>query len=236
MKWFKHEARANRDAKIEKLMSRFGADGYALYWLCLELITDRIEADCIDFELEHDAEALGGRLKVDTIRVEEIMRWMVKEGLFEAAGDRITCLKLAKRLDNSLLRAPELRKIQSQIRNDSEAFGITRKASDQNRIDENRREEKGDKSAPKKYFGEYKHVRLTQDEFDRLKSDFGDKASSLITRLDEYIQTSGKRYRDHNLTMRTWARKDGIVPAGSAPPVADSWRFTDPVFSEGGPA
>jgi hypothetical protein len=236
MKWFKHEARANRDAKIEKLMSRFGADGYALYWLCLELITDRIEADCIDFELEHDAESLGGRLKVDTIRVEEIMRWMVKEGLFEAAGDRITCLKLAKRLDKSLLRSPALLKIQSQIRDNSELSGKLPEDSDQNRLDENRREERGDKSAPKKQFGEYKHVRITQEEHDRLLSDFGGKAASLITRLDEYIQTSGKRYRDHNLTMRNWARKDGIVPAGSAPAVSDGWRFNDPVFHEGGPA
>ena len=150
MKWFKHDSRANRDAKIEKLMLKYGAEGFALYWLCIELIADRVEADCLTFELEHDAETLGNRLKIDTLLVDEIMRWMVREGLFEGQNDRITCLKLAKRIDNSLLRSPELLKLQGKIRDgnttiipdNSESFGIVPNTSDQIRLDKIRLEDK----------------------------------------------------------------------------------------------
>jgi len=234
MKWFKHDSRANRDAKIEKLMLRYGADGYALYWLCLELITDRIEADCLTFELEHDAETLGLRLKIDSLRVEEIMRWLVKEGLFEVQEDhRITCLKLAKRLDNSLLRSPDLLKIQGKIRNgnttfipnDSESSGTVPNDSCQIRREEKRREKKEEREGvpasppapaspdfsetkklgkPAKHrHGTFENVLLTEDERSRLSADFPN-ALEAIDFLSTYLKTTGKAYKEHNLVLRNW--------------------------------
>jgi hypothetical protein len=107
---------ANRDAKLEKVLLKYGSDGYSLYWLCLELIADRIDSTHIDFELEHDAETLGYRLHIDTLRVEEIMRYFVSLELFENDQNRITCLKLAARLENSIVKSPELKIIQNRIK------------------------------------------------------------------------------------------------------------------------
>jgi hypothetical protein len=115
VKWFKHDSTANRDAKLEKVLLKYGADGYALYWLCIELIADRIDATHADFELEHDAELLGARLKIDTLRVEEIMRYFVSLELFENDGNRITCMKLAARLENAIVKNPALKKIQAKL-------------------------------------------------------------------------------------------------------------------------
>ncbi len=62
----------------------------------------------------------------------------------------------------------------------------------------------------KHLYGEYKHVRLTDAEYQKLLSDYGTLAvDDYIRRLDEYIQTTGKKYRDHNLTIRQWIRKAG---------------------------
>ena len=44
---------------------------------------------------------------------------------------------------------------------------------------------------------------LTDDEFERLKKDFN-FYDELIKKLDEYIETSGKRYKNHNLVLRGW--------------------------------
>lgn len=146
MKWFKHDSMANRDAKLEKVLLKYGADGYALYWLCLELIVDRIDRDHVSFELEHDAETLGARLKVDTLRVEEIMKYFISLELFEHDHDRITCMKLAQRLENAIVKAPELKVIQAAIReNNTESpgkSGIIPENPGQIRLEEIRREEK----------------------------------------------------------------------------------------------
>ena len=60
------------------------------------------------------------------------------------------------------------------------------------------------KIKPQKHkHGEFQHVSLTDDEFNRLKKDF-DFYDELIKKLDEYIETSGKRYKNHNLVLRGW--------------------------------
>lgn len=65
--------------------------------------------------------------------------------------------------------------------------------------------EKERKKETKNIYGEYKHVRLTKSQFDRLCNDYGEsKTLEAIKYLDEYIQMSGKKYQDHNLTMRKW--------------------------------
>lgn len=111
MKWFKHDSDANQDAKLSKLIIKYGSDGYALYWYCLELISGKIDKNNYTFELEHDAELLAYKFKIDTIRVEEIMKYMVSLDLFSinTSNNRIVCLKLATRLDDSTGKNPELR-------------------------------------------------------------------------------------------------------------------------------
>ena len=59
-------------------------------------------------------------------------------------------------------------------------------------------------------YGEYRHVKLTDEEYQKLLSDYGASVlDDYIRRLDEYIQTTGKKYKDHNLTIRQWIRKAG---------------------------
>lgn len=119
LKWFRHDADANRDDKLEKVLMRYGAEGYGLYWLCLELIVAPIDKHNLSFELKHDAEILAHRLRMDSIRVEEIMRYFITLGLFESdqTTNRITCLKLARRLENTIVKNLQLKEIQELIKN-----------------------------------------------------------------------------------------------------------------------
>jgi len=114
---------------------RHGAEGYALYWYCIELIAARVAPDNITFELKHDSEILGYQLKIDTLKVEKIMLDMINIGLFEASGDRITCLKLAKRLDNTLSQSKEIKETLSNF---------NKLSPEENRLEE-KREEKENK-------------------------------------------------------------------------------------------
>lgn len=59
-------------------------------------------------------------------------------------------------------------------------------------------------------YGEYKHVLLTDEQYLKLITDFGEnKVKDYITRVDEYCQQYGKSYKDYNLTIRKWINKDG---------------------------
>lgn len=55
--------------------------------------------------------------------------------------------------------------------------------------------------------GAYKNVLLTDDEFEKLKKEFPDWESR-IERLSEYMASTGKSYKSHLATIRSWARRD----------------------------
>ena len=63
---------------------------------------------------------------------------------------------------------------------------------------------KATKESKHKY-GEFKHVLLTDKEKDKLLNELGEyKFNLVIKRLDEYIEETGKKYKNHNLTIRRW--------------------------------
>lgn len=58
-------------------------------------------------------------------------------------------------------------------------------------------------------YGEYKHILLTDTQYNKLVSDFGEeRVSKAIKKVDEYVQTSGKTYKDYNLVLRKWGLEE----------------------------
>jgi len=99
MKWFKHDSDAGSDAKLRKLRMKYGAQGYGIYWYCLELIARNVDKNNLTFELEHDADLIADDFKLSAELVQEMMTYMVNLGLFENVNGIITCLKMASRTD-----------------------------------------------------------------------------------------------------------------------------------------
>jgi len=145
MKWFKHESNSIHEAKIEKLIQKHGVEGYGLYYACIELIAQRLSSDNIDFELHHDAETLAVKFKIDTLKVEEIMKFCIKEGLFQCNIDtnKIFCLRLLEMLDISTSNNPEIKKIKDDPNYKKLLDSNSR--LDKIRLDENREDKKKEK-------------------------------------------------------------------------------------------
>ena len=82
-------------------------------------------------------------------------------------------------------------------------------------IDINKRTVKPSPAPPKsvkKKFGEYGNVSLTDEQYSQLVKDYGEPVmNDYIRRMDEYIQMKGKKYKDFNLALRNWIKKDGIT-------------------------
>ena len=79
-------------------------------------------------------------------------------------------------------------------------------------IDNNKKEiykEKDETSKPKKKaYGEYKKVLLTDEELEKLKTEFPNDWQDWIDRVDGYCAQNGKRYTNYLATIRNCARKD----------------------------
>ena len=118
MKWFKHDSSAHRDAKLKRLRLKYGITGYGLYWYCLELIAEGVDSKKHTFELEDDAELIANEWSLEVKEVAAMMEYMVDIGLFVTSPDtnRIVCLKLANRLDESASKNPEIRAAVRAIR------------------------------------------------------------------------------------------------------------------------
>lgn len=57
-------------------------------------------------------------------------------------------------------------------------------------------------------YGEYQHVLLTDKEHTHLLDLYGNSLDEHIKILDEYIETSGKKYKNHSLVIQKWVHDE----------------------------
>ena len=57
-------------------------------------------------------------------------------------------------------------------------------------------------------YGEYQHVLLTEKEHTHLVELYGSSLDEHIKILDEYIETSGKSYKNHSLVLQKWVHDE----------------------------
>lgn len=64
------------------------------------------------------------------------------------------------------------------------------------------------KEQSKHKYGEYQHVLLTDKEHTHLVELYGSSLDEHIKTLDEYIETSGKNYKNHSLVLQKWVHDE----------------------------
>lgn len=62
-------------------------------------------------------------------------------------------------------------------------------------------------------YGEYKNVLLSDEELSKLQAEIP-CWQEMIERLSSYMESSGKKYKNHLATMRNWYRKDQSISKG----------------------
>lgn len=73
----------------------------------------------------------------------------------------------------------------------------------------NKEEKEADSGSTVRHkYGVYKNVLLSDEEIQKLKAEFPSDYESRIERLSEYMASSGKHYKSHLATIRSWARSD----------------------------
>lgn len=64
------------------------------------------------------------------------------------------------------------------------------------------------KNPPRHKYGMYNNVLLSDEDMEKLQTEFPHDYTDRIERLSEYIASTGKSYKSHLATIRSWARKE----------------------------
>lgn len=83
------------------------------------------------------------------------------------------------------------------------------------------------KSKIKHKYGEYKNVRLTDDEYSRLKNDFS-FYEEMIKLLDEAIEIHGYKYKSHSMVLRKWVL-DEVKKKYDQKPINEKRELSTPI-------
>lgn len=215
MKWFKHDAHSLRKAAVERLIMEYGIEGYGLYYACMEMIAGDIATDDLTFELNHDAELIAHKFKMDTIRVEKIMHRCIELRLFELADSgKLRCMKLAQMLDETTSRNPEMCKLVKNM-HESGAIrdivpiksGDSPSRREENRLEEKRRDKNrinntGAADAAFNSFWDTYDKKIDRDKCVKLWSKINPGAYGFIlSHVQQYVTaTPDKQYRKNPAT------------------------------------
>ena len=87
---------------------------------------------------------------------------------------------------------------------------IDKISKDKNSVVENSKEEAQPPKSTRHKYGLYENVLFTDEEYEKLQEEFPHDFTERIERLSEYIASTGKKYKSHLATIRSWARKDTV--------------------------
>ena len=216
MKWFKHDSNASSDAKLERVIMKYGLKGYGLYWYCLELIAANVKESCITFELEHDAEVISHRTGINYELVQEMMTYMVNLGLFENKDGTITCLKMAKRLDQSMTSNPDMRKIINKLKGKgNKNHDLVMTESCKKRVDKIRLEERESKALSNKILLP-KEFKLSDDMEDYvIKKNSSFDPSAIFSKFINYHTAQGTKAENWDAMFKKWVDDEKQITPGS---------------------
>ena len=170
------------------------------------------------------------RRPLNTVRL--ALKTFEQFGMVEIINDTVTIPNWGKHqnidqiesknayMKNYMREYREKQKLISSGNVNSKANGKTNSKANVSLADKIREEEiRGDKSKeeasppPTRHkYGSYKNVLLTDEEVGKLQEEFPLDWNGRIERLSEYIASTGKKYKNHLATIRSWARKDAGIP------------------------
>lgn len=93
---------------------------------------------------------------------------------------------------------------------------VTQSNADRLDIDKNKNrldidKDKNKEKNTKHKYGEYKHVLLTDSEYNKLLEQYGSSGiEEIITYLDEYLEMKGTKYKSHYMVIKKWGAKAAL--------------------------
>lgn len=215
--WMKFQRDFFSSLRIKKLRRLAGGDTYTIIYLKLQLLSIASEG-YLTFKhiLETFEEEMSEEIDEDIENVRVTISYLLACGLMIQTEDVYFLPYAAENIGSesaSTQRVRDYRKRQKALHCNETVTEVKRlgnveidieKEIDIDKDSINNIPAPKEKKVKHKH-GEYQHVLLTDDEFNKLATDYGENVRDrAITFLDEYIEEKGYKSKSHNLAIRRW--------------------------------
>ena len=210
---YPHDTDAVNDTKIEALRMLYGNDGYAFYFILLELIYKQP-----DFELDvSDAETiqiLAKKVEVTPEKFNNMMQTAIKRGCFDPTSYHDRCVLTSEGVKKrSKVVVDKREKMRKKSSNGAEnellnnSCGVSdAETGEESTQSKSKRKVKEKVKIKKIHYAEF--VTLSQEEYDKLISSHGEeKTKRMIDILDNYKGANNKKYASDYRAILNWVVK-----------------------------
>lgn len=219
--WLKLKNDFFKDKRIKKLRKIAGGDTYTIIYLKMQLLSLQDEGilyyDGVEDTFE---EEIALQIDEDVEDVKITIGFLLRHGLL--TQDDRNEYQLPETIDSigsesdSAERVRRYRKNQKML----QCNGDVTKCNIEIDIDKDIDIDKKEINKEKRIYGEFKNVKLTDDEYKKLEEK---NLLPYIERLSSYIASKGKKYKSHYATILNWSRKDIPKEENDVP----SWFYKD---------
>ena len=210
--WIKLKEEFFTDKRIKRLRRISGGDTYTIIYLKLLLLSlkdegklyyDRVESDFIK-ELALTIDETDDDVMVT-------VNYLINQGLLEVVteNDEYFLTEIPSLIGSETASTRRSRKSRElkMLQCNTNATHKQQKCNGEIEIDKEREGEIDKKSTPI-FYGQYKNVRLSKEEYKNLKEKLNLHTEIMINKLSRYMESRGKTYQNHYATILNWYEED----------------------------
>lgn len=219
--YFSHDSNARHDPKVTAMRSVYGAEGYAFYWILIEMMREQ-DGYKLDMRSKYAFHAFASQMQCDQDKAQCFIQDCVSEfELFASDGESFWSESLMRRMKEREGKSEKARKsAEARWKKGAEKPAPDKDSS----TDANRTECDGNANASKndalkerkvkeiklKEIKDIKNiyaenVSLTSIEYQKLIDEHGEgKTKRMIQILDNYKGANGKKYKSDYRAILNW--------------------------------
>ena len=219
--WLRLKEDFFKSVPMKKLRKIAGGEIYTIIYLKMQLLSLRDEGTIYLEGVGDFAEELSLALDEEPENIKILMQYLENVGLLvHKAPDEIFLTEVPYLIGKETDKAEMMRRLRAERRQNelSDGNNVTTllpsvtKCYTEIEKEKEKEKEKETPPPPNNSFislGCHDHVQLTNEQLYFLISKYGQERTDLIiTRLDNYIEQTGKRYKSHFETLKRWIKED----------------------------
>ncbi|PKZ14742.1 phage replisome organizer N-terminal domain-containing protein [Anaerococcus octavius] len=218
--WIKLKEEFFTDKRIKRLRRISGGDTYTIIYLKLLLLSLKDEGKLYYDGVESDfIKELALTIDETDDDVMVTVNYLINQGLLEVVteNDEYYLTEIPNLIGSETASTRRSRKSRElkMLQCNTNATHKQQKCNGEIEIEkdieidkEREGEIEKDKKSTPIFYGEFKNVRLSKEEYKNLKEKLNSHTEIMINKLSRYMESSGKTYQNHYVTILKWYEED----------------------------
>lgn len=235
--YFSHDSNALTDTKILNMRADYGLEGYGLYWVIIEMMRNE---DDYKLELNKNTYRAIKTLTNTNIDIEKFIKDCLEDyQLFRQDEEKFYSNSLLRRMQekdkkSAIAREKAEKRWNGNTKDMQEQCSSNANKVNKSKVNKSKVNKNKENELEKNNYGEFQNVFFTEEQYKKLQILFPKDYQERIQKLDDYIQSTGKKYKDCLATLRNWARKDGYVFPSEEKSYKENQMTEEEYFKNGG--